>query len=53
MTVYKGKGKHIPPESPAMNFDGSAVSLRLHMEKFSINFVDKFQQDVESHFFFI
>ena len=36
MTVYKGKGKHSSSQSPAMNFDRSAVSLRLYMD-----YVDK------------
>ena len=36
MTVYKGIGKHSSSKSPAMNFDRSAVSLRLKM-----GYVDK------------
>ena len=36
MTVYKGLGKHSYSQSPAMNFDRSAVSLRLCMD-----YVDK------------
>ena len=36
MTVYKGIGKHSSSQSPAMNFDGSAVSLRVNM-----GYVDK------------
>ena len=31
MTVYKGIGKHSSTQSPAINFDRSAVSLRLYM----------------------
>ena len=31
MTVYKGTGKHNSTQSPAINFDRSAVSLRLYM----------------------
>ena len=31
ITVYKGIGKHSSSQSPAMNFDRSAVSLRLYM----------------------
>ena len=34
ITAYKGIGKHSSHSSPAMNFDRSAVSLRLNMEKF-------------------
>ena len=30
MTVYKGVGEHSSSQSPAMNFDRSAVSLRLN-----------------------
>ena len=36
MTVYKGVGKHSSSQSPAMNCDRSAVSLRLYMD-----YVDK------------
>ena len=36
MTVYKGIGKHSSTQSPAINFDRSAVSLRLY-----IGYVDK------------
>ena len=36
MTVYKGIGKHCSPQSPAMNFDRSAVSLRCYREKFPL-----------------
>ena len=36
MIVYKGIGKHSSSQSPAMNFDRSAVSLRLNM-----GYVDK------------
>ena len=36
MTVYKGIGKHSSSQSLAMNFDRSAVSLRLNM-----SYVDK------------
>ena len=32
ITAYKGIGKHSSHSSPAMNFDRSAVSLRLNME---------------------
>ena len=31
MTVYKGIGNHSSSQCPAMNFDRSAVSLRLNM----------------------
>ena len=31
MPVYKGIGKHRSFQSPAMNFDRSAISLRLNM----------------------
>ena len=31
VTVYKGIRKHSATQSPAMNFDRSAVSLRLYM----------------------
>ena len=40
ITAYKGIGKHSYSLSPAMNFDNSAVSLRLH-GKVSFNYVDK------------
>ena len=36
MTVYKGIGKYSSSQSPAMNFDRSAVSIRLNM-----GYVDK------------
>ena len=36
MIVYKGIGKHSSSQSPAMNFDRSAVSLRHNM-----GYVDK------------
>ena len=36
MTVYKGKGEHTDYQSPAMNLDRSAVSIRLNM-----GYVDK------------
>ena len=36
MTVYIGIGKHSYSQSPAMNFDRSAVLLRLKMEKFPL-----------------
>ena len=36
MTVYKGKGEQSSSESPAINFDRSAGSLRLNM-----GYVDK------------
>ena len=29
MTVYKVRGKHRPAQNSAINFDGSAISLRL------------------------
>ena len=38
---YKGIGKHSSTQSPAMNFDRSAVSLRLYMEKFLLIFLKK------------
>ena len=31
ITVYTGKGEHSSSQSPAMNFDTSAVSLRLNI----------------------
>ena len=36
MTVYKGIGRHSSSQSPVMNFDRSAVSLRRNM-----GYVDK------------
>ena len=36
MTVNKGTGKHSSFQSPAMNFDRSAVSLSLYMKKFPL-----------------
>ena len=39
ITVYKGIGKHSSSQGPAMNFDRSAVLLRLDM-----GYVDKFNR---------
>ena len=41
MIVYKGIGKYSSSQTPAMNFDRSAVSLGLHMEKFSLIMLKK------------
>ena len=38
MTVHMGIGKHSSSQSPAMNFDRSAISLRL---KINMGYVDK------------
>ena len=41
ITAYKGIEQHSPHSSPAMNFDRSAVSLRLYMEKFPLIMLTK------------